>query len=121
VLLVEDEGAVRSAVRRLLERRGYAVLEARHGADGLLVWREHRDAITAVVTDLRMPELGRREFVALVRAEAPSLPVVYVSGYAEHQGMDALRPDEAFLEKPFTGDALLAAVARVVEAARPSR
>jgi signal transduction histidine kinase len=118
ILLVEDEAAVRASARRLLERRGYSVLEARHGADALLIWRQYRDAIIAVVTDLRMPELGGPEFVALLRAEAPTLPVVYVSGYAEHQGIHVLRPNEAFLEKPFTGDALLGALARVVDVSR---
>jgi hypothetical protein len=44
--------------------------------------------------------------------------VVYVSGYAEHQGIHVLRPNEAFLEKPFTGDALLGALARVVDVSR---
>ena len=118
VLLVEDEGAVRSAARGLLARRGFAVLEARHGADALLVWREHRAAITAVVTDLRMPELGGREFVAMLRAEAASLPVVYVSGYAERERADAARPNETFLAKPVPGDALLGALARVIDASR---
>jgi two-component system, cell cycle sensor histidine kinase and response regulator CckA len=114
VLLVEDEGAVRAAARRLLERRGYAVLEARHGADALLVWREHRDAITAVITDVRMPELGGREFVAALRAEAPTLPVVYVSGYAGLAAAASLRSNEAFVEKPFTSEVLLGALARVL-------
>jgi PAS domain S-box-containing protein len=118
ILLVEDERAVRSAARRLLERRGYAVLEAQHGADALLVWREHRQAIGVVVTDIRMPEMGGLELVSLLRAEAPALPVVYVSGYAEQQDAAALREDEAFVEKPFTGDALAEAVARVLAARR---
>ena len=118
VLLVEDEGAVRAAARRLLERRGYTVREARHGADALLTWREHREAITAVVTDIRMPELGGRELIATLHAEAPDLPVVYVSGYAHHERKAALRPNEAFVEKPFTGEALLGALARVLGLAR---
>ncbi|GLC25173.1 hypothetical protein rosag_16860 [Roseisolibacter agri] len=118
ILLVEDERAVRAAARRLLERRGYVVLEAQHGADALLVWREHRHAIDAVVTDIRMPEMGGLELVSLLRAEAPALPVVYVSGYAEQQDSAALRVDEAYVEKPFTGDALAEAVGRVLGAAR---
>jgi CheY-like chemotaxis protein len=109
---------VRAAARRVLERHGHAVVEARHGADALLVWAEHRDAVDAVVTDLRMPELGGRELVARLRAERPSLPVVYMSGYAE-PGPTAGGAHEAFVEKPFTGDTLLAAVDEVLEAAAP--
>ncbi len=114
VLLVEDESAVRNAARRMLERRGYTVFEARHGADGLLVWRERRALIDAVVTDLRMPELGGRDMVQQMRAEQPDLPVVYMSGYSERSVPDATAPRTAFVEKPFTMDLLLTAVERVL-------
>jgi PAS domain S-box-containing protein len=120
VLLVEDEAPVRVAMRRMLERRGCAVLEARHGADALLVWRAHRARVGAVVTDLRMPEMGGRELIALVRAEAPSLPVVFVSGYSDQGPPADAGPHDAFVEKPLSADALLAALQRVVER-RPTR
>jgi PAS domain S-box-containing protein len=108
VLLVEDEAALRVTVRRILERRGYSVLEARHGGDALLVWRRDRDAIDAVVTDVRMPEMGGRELAAALQGDRPGLPVVFVTGYADRDAMAAPGEFEAFLEKPFTGDALLA-------------
>jgi two-component system, cell cycle sensor histidine kinase and response regulator CckA len=114
VLIVEDEAAVRVTTRRLLERRGYEVLEARHGADALHVWREHRARIVACVTDLRMPEMGGRELAALLRADAPSLPVVYVSGYGE-DASTAAGPHEAFVGKPFTAEGLLSALGRAAK------
>ena len=114
ILLVEDESAVRSAARRMLERRGYTVIEARHGADALLVWRDRRVLIDAVVTDLRMPELGGRELVQQLRTEQPDLPVVFMSGYSEQSVPDANAPRTAFVEKPFTMDRLLGAVERVM-------
>jgi CheY-like chemotaxis protein len=114
ILLVEDENAVRTAARRMLQRRGYTVLEARHGADALQVWRARRVVIDAVVTDLRMPEMGGRELVDQLRAELPDLPVVYMSGYSEQGIPDATVPRTTFLEKPFTMDGLMAAVASVL-------
>jgi CheY-like chemotaxis protein len=118
VLLVEDEAPVRAAARRILERRGHTVLEARHGADALLVWAEHHARIDAVVTDLRMPELGGRALVARLHTFRPSLPVVYMSGYTD-EGLLAVRgPREAFVDKPFTGEALLGALRRVRHAER---
>jgi CheY-like chemotaxis protein len=119
VLLVEDELAVRTVTRRVLERHGYTVLEARHGADALLVWEEHGARIDVLVTDVRMPELGGPELVARLRRLAPALPVVYVTGYAEEGGVDMRRADEAYVEKPFTADELLAALRRVREARSP--
>ena len=113
ILLVEDESAVRSAARRMLERQGHTVLEARHGADALLVWQDHRHRIDLVVTDLRMPEMGGRELVDRLRSEVPALPVLYVSGYSEHSLPDDAGAATVFLEKPFTREQLLDAVERV--------
>ncbi|MDF1501747.1 PAS domain-containing protein [Roseisolibacter sp. H3M3-2] len=116
VLVVEDESPVRATTRRVLERHGYAVLEARHGADALLLWARHRDAVDAVVTDLRMPEMGGRALVARLRADRPDLPVVYVSGYSDEATTAAALPCERYVEKPFAGEALLAAVAEALAA-----
>ena len=128
VLLVEDEAPVRAATRRLLERHGYTVLAAQHGGEALGVWRAHGVTIRAVVTDLCMPVLGGRELVARLRADRPVLPVLYLSGYA-HEGTALLDgPMDALVEKPFTGAALLGALAELfgerdgaprVAAARP--
>jgi nitrogen-specific signal transduction histidine kinase/CheY-like chemotaxis protein len=117
VLLVEDEALVRAVARRILERHGYTVLEARHGADALLVWRTHRAAIAAVVTDLRMPEMGGRELVAQVRGMQPELPVVFLSGYSDEAAPTPDGPHDAFVHKPFTSETLLSALGRVLDSA----
>jgi PAS domain S-box-containing protein len=110
VLLVEDEPAVRVTTRRVLERHGFGVLEARHGVEALQVWRRHMPEIVCCVTDLRMPEMGGRELVSRLRAERPALPVVYVSGYSDQAAGALAGPYDALIEKPFTRDALLAAL-----------
>jgi PAS domain S-box-containing protein len=120
ILLVEDEPGVRSMARRLFERRGYQVRDAANGALALAVWAEHGSGIDVVVTDVRMPQLGGPELVARLRTMRPTLPVVFLSGYTDRdpQGAPGDRAGpwqpEAFLSKPFTGDALLGAVARVL-------
>jgi PAS domain S-box-containing protein len=116
VLLVEDEAPVRGAARRMLERRGHVVIEARHGVEALALWQQHRARIGALVTDLRMPEMGGRELVAKIRAESPELPVVYVSGYSDQGVTTSLGAHEAFVGKPFTSEALLSALGMVLEA-----
>ncbi|AHG88499.1 PAS sensor protein [Gemmatirosa kalamazoonensis] len=129
VLLVEDEAAVRGIARRILERAGYTVYEARHGADALLVWREQggaRGKIDVLLTDIRMPELDGRELAAALRRERPGLPVVYVSGYAEPEpsrdtrdARDArpARDGERFVAKPFVAPDLQRALRQVLDAA----
>jgi CheY-like chemotaxis protein len=110
VLLVEDEGAVRESLRRILERAGYDVIEARHGADALLLWREHRDEIALVLTDLVMPEMRGGELAAAVRAMAPDVRIIFMSGYASESARSTVSAGDVLLTKPFEADILLRAV-----------
>jgi two-component system, cell cycle sensor histidine kinase and response regulator CckA len=116
VLVVEDEAAVRRIVRRLLEQRGYRVLEATNGNEALTVFERHRQEVRLLVTDLMMPGVGGRELVARLRARAPALRVLFMSGYSG----DAVRthgelaPDTAFVEKPFTIEAFARHVSAVL-------
>ncbi len=104
LLLVEDEAAVRASARRLLERQGYTVIEARHGADALRIVESGDHPIDLVLTDLVMPEMGGRELVERLRARQPSLKVLFMSGYSERAvTVDGIMPaGTGFMEKPFT-------------------
>jgi two-component system, cell cycle sensor histidine kinase and response regulator CckA len=114
VLLVEDEPRVRSQARRLLQRSGYAVIEASDGIEGARLFEEHRGNVSVVVTDVVMPIVGGLEMVATLRAQEPNLPVVFVSGYtAEDQDLP-LDAHTVFLTKPYTIAALCDAIGSVV-------
>jgi signal transduction histidine kinase len=108
LLLVEDEAAVRSSARRLLERHGYTVVEARHGADALRIVEEGSRQIDLVITDLVMPEMGGRELVERLRARHPTMKVLFMSGYSERAVTSggAMPPGTGFVEKPFTVEQL---------------
>ena len=112
ILLVEDEEAVRAVARRMLEKNGYTVLEARHGKDALLNFQQHEGTINLLLTDMVMPEMGGRELAERLTTIAPDLKVVYMSGYTAdavtRQGFAA--PGAAFLQKPFTAESLARAV-----------
>jgi CheY-like chemotaxis protein len=112
VLLVEDENAVRILAHRILERAGYRVLDARHGADALLLWRQHADQIDVVVTDLVMPEMGGRALADALHATNPALPIVFMSGYSDDEMTRRGFADAqvAFLAKPFSAESLIGAV-----------
>jgi CheY-like chemotaxis protein len=117
LLLVEDEAAVRSSARRLLERHGYTVLEARHGADALRIVEENAHRIDLVLTDLVMPEMGGRELVERLRARHPRLKVLYMSGYSDKaitpDGI--LPPGTGFVEKPFSVDQLMQRLREILD------
>jgi CheY-like chemotaxis protein len=124
VLLVEDDEAVRVIGRRILERYGYTVLEAREGRDALRVAGQYPKRIDIVVTDMVMPELSGREVYQRLsstrpglRSTRPGLRVLFVSGYTDD---DIVRrglvdASAAFLQKPFTAMHLASAVRAVLD------
>jgi PAS domain S-box-containing protein len=118
VLLVEDEASIRTMVRRMLEHAGYDVQEAPHGAAAVAALRAG-DAVDLVLTDVAMPELGGVELAREAMALRPRLPVLLMSGYAELSGASVngsggvvgVPGCAGFIEKPFTTERLLSAVA----------
>jgi hypothetical protein len=104
VLCVEDEAALAALVNDLLRRCGYRVLQASSGEEALVVWQEHRAEISLLLTDLVMPgSLNGRELAKQIHQEAPSLPVIYTSGYASDVAGDDLELIDGvnFLPKPY--------------------
>jgi CheY-like chemotaxis protein len=104
ILLVEDEEFLRESAGKVLSQLGYRVLEAANGNEALEIWKQHRDEIKLLLTDLVMPggmtgmDLGGR-----LLKENPKLKVIYISGYsAEIAGKDfPLEEGVDFLTKPF--------------------
>ena len=109
ILLVEDEPAVRTSVRRILERAQYRVIEARHGLDARLTWEARRKEIALVLTDVVMPEIDGAELASALRALSPDVRFVFMSGYSDDQAgiMRRLGPRDVLLEKPFEARTLL--------------
>jgi PAS domain S-box-containing protein len=104
ILIVEDNAALRLALRKTLGRLGYQVLDAANGPEALLIWKENRDRIDLLLTDLVMPGgLTGKELAARCLKENPGLKVIYSSGYsAEVVGKDfPLSEDINFLTKPY--------------------
>jgi len=115
ILVVEDEPSVRGALRRLLERAGFAVLEATHGAEALTVWYANGGTVRAVLSDVRMPVMTGPEFVRLLRAAGSRTPVVLMSGFADAELVRALPAGVTeVLSKPFNAADLLRAVGEAV-------
>jgi hypothetical protein len=118
VLVAEDQEEVRKLTRRVLEARGYAVLAAANGSEALQLAEKHTGPIHLLVTDVIMPEMSGREVARLLAASRPEMKVLYLSGYADesivHHGV--LEPGIAFLQKPFTAEALGGKVREVLDA-----
>jgi PAS domain S-box-containing protein len=117
ILLVEDDDILRQLVRVVLESNGYRVLVAAHGGEALQISESYQGLIHLLVTDVVMPEMGGRKIAECLAQSRPGMKVLYMSGYTDksivHHGM--LEKGVAFLEKPFTPDALARKVRGVLD------
>jgi two-component system cell cycle sensor histidine kinase/response regulator CckA len=118
VLLVEDDEIVRDFLREILEAAGCTVVSAADGHEALGIADADPAAVDIVVTDLVMPGMGGAELMARLSVRSPGLPVVYVSGYADHEAPDLSRPGAVFLRKPLSPGALARAVQEALRARR---
>jgi signal transduction histidine kinase len=82
ILLVEDDGDIRSLLTQVLTAEGYRVLTAEHGEHALEISRRHEGPIHVLVTDVIMPRLDGRELASRMAAERPQTRVLFVTGYA---------------------------------------
>jgi CheY-like chemotaxis protein len=120
VLIAEDEDAVRAVVVRSLQRFGYRVIAARDGHSCLALADAEPGNIDVLLTDVVMPDMNGRQLHERLAARRPGLRVLFMSGYAgdvvTERGVQ--EANAAFLQKPFTADALGDAVQRVLAGAR---
>jgi CheY-like chemotaxis protein len=116
VLVVEDDDPVRSLLREVLRRQGYAVLEACDGRAALELAGSHGGPIDLLVSDCLLPHLSGAELARGLRRRFPDLRVLFVSGYpsAEAAGVEPTDPDDPFLQKPFNPAALVALASRLL-------
>jgi two-component system cell cycle sensor histidine kinase/response regulator CckA len=108
VLVVDDADAVRELVRLALERTGRSIVVAASGAEAVAAAAGL--AIDLLITDVLLPDVSGPELAAVLRAEHPSLRVIYISGWYDHADFPGVR-DGPLLTKPFSIDDLRRAVA----------
>ena len=109
VLVVDDDDDVRAFLIASLEGLGHDVMAAESGAEGLARLREARPDLALI--DYAMPGMHGADVARAAREVAPGLPIVFVTGYAESEQLEAaLGHDVPVLRKPFTIADLAAAV-----------
>jgi signal transduction histidine kinase/CheY-like chemotaxis protein len=112
-LVIDDEETIRSLANNVLARAGMRVLTAQNGRAGLELFREHNAMLSVVVLDLSMPAMGGEEALAQIKRINPGVPVVLSSGFDESEAarkFASLKPSR-FLQKPYTAERLVEAIA----------
>jgi hypothetical protein len=117
VLVVEDDASVRKVAKAFLEHFGYVVLEAANAGEALELCRREVHRIDLLLADVILPEMSGRELAERIKALKPGVEVLYMSGYTDNVIVKhgVLDPGVAFIQKPFTLEALARKVREVLD------
>ena len=120
ILLVDDEANIRDVTKRALERFGYHVLLAQHGAEAVTQYKEHMDSIDVVLTDMSMPVMDGPALIAALRELNPDVRIIGSSGFAANSGMAKSHgfSIEHFVPKPYTAETLMMTLNTVLSTKR---
>jgi two-component system, cell cycle sensor histidine kinase and response regulator CckA len=117
ILVVEDDSVIRNAIRRILEPAGYVVIPCATPMEAMDVASNHQQAIHVLLTDVAFSGVTGPQLAKLLMGERPGLRVLYISGHTEADSVPSGRvgPGTAFLQKPFSLDALLRQVRQLLD------
>ena len=103
ILIVDDEEAVRSVMKRILESHGYRTLAATRGTEAVACYVEKGPEISVVLTDLHMPDMGGAEAIAVLRELNPNVRIIVATGAGSPAGAASVHEMgvQAYIKKPF--------------------
>lgn len=110
ILLLEEESPVHTLTINILKRYGYKVLTASTGTHALELWKNHRDEVNLLITDMFLPGgLNGLELAKLMREKKPHLKVIYCGEVTDGitNSPSWVRSEDFFLEKPLNFTFLL--------------
>lgn len=115
ILLVEDEPLIALTITDILEEFGHHVLEAVSAEEAVMLF-EREGGVDMLITDLGLPDQPGDVLAQRLRAQAPTLPVLFATGRSADfaQGETALPPPCERLAKPFLMHDLQAAIERLL-------
>lgn len=115
ILVIDDEVLLAKTLSIVLAKAGHTVVTAENGQIGVDMFATEKPDL--VITDIIMPVMEGIEAIQALRAQAPTLPIIAVSGGGRTKNLEFLRVAQklganAALGKPFTKEQLLAAVTK---------
>jgi len=117
LLLVEDEEPLRRILSRQLRQKGYKVLEAGNGEEGLALAAQQPGKIDLLVTDTIMPKMSGKQLADILREACARMKILFMSGYprevlSQHGVVD---PHIHLIQKPFSIESLSLKIREVLE------
>jgi two-component system, cell cycle sensor histidine kinase and response regulator CckA len=121
ILLVDDASPLRKLTRLLLEECGYTIIDSGDPGEALRIAGGHRGPLPLMITDVILPGFSGSVLAERLAAIRPETKVLYTSGYADDEIAQLGAPGQqfAFLDKPFSRDALVRKVRELLDSAAP--
>ena len=116
ILVVEDEKSLLDLARIIFESKGYTVLAAKDGIEAVDLYKQHREKISLVFTDIGLPGLNGREVFTKLKEMNPNVKVIFTSGiFTDIKA--ALLKDGAkdFIQKPYRQENVLRKIREVLD------
>ncbi|HEV8426316.1 MAG TPA: PAS domain S-box protein [Pyrinomonadaceae bacterium] len=116
ILVVDDENSIREITRGTLETFGYSVVTAADGTEALAIYADRKNEIAVVLTDMVMPFMDGPATIRALHRMNPEVKIIAASGLAaSHKpGEGSLEGVQIFLNKPYTAEKLLTALAQLL-------
>jgi DNA-binding NtrC family response regulator len=110
IFVVEDEPTLRALVRKVLERKGFQVIESSSGVAALELWSKTKPHVDLLLTDMVMPDgISGLQLADKLKAQNVGLKVIFTTGYSsELMGKDfEVKEGINFLQKPYPPQKLI--------------
>jgi two-component system, cell cycle sensor histidine kinase and response regulator CckA len=120
VVLAEDEESLRAVLGRILTGSGYHVISGRNGVEALEAVRARGGRVDLLLTDLVMPRMTGSELASVLGGEQPGMKVLFMTGHTDDASLLGPFGDGGVevIQKPFTNEALLGVVRRLLGPAK---
>ncbi|CAI2718912.1 response regulator [Nitrospina watsonii] len=118
ILVIEDDADIQEMIKLQLEQAGYRVIEAGNGEEGIALMKQGSNLLQVglILTDIRMPKINGIEAIDYIHANAPSIPIVVITGYPDTDlAVNLLQKGvKDFLVKPVQKETLLKKVSAIL-------
>jgi two-component system, cell cycle sensor histidine kinase and response regulator CckA len=117
ILVIEDEPMIMEMLRSSLSQRGYTILSARDGEEGVEQYAQNRDAISVVLSDLGLPKITGEEVCRRIVALNPAAKVIIASGFVDPKVRDRLLQMgvSMIVQKPYKTAEVLRVIRTVID------
>jgi two-component system, cell cycle sensor histidine kinase and response regulator CckA len=117
VLIVEDEEMMMTILSEMLKSKGYNIIQARDGVEGLNAFNSHCDTIGMVILDMGLPRLSGQELYKRMKNMRKDVKVIVASGFVDASLKDSLIEDgiKAYIQKPYNAKEMLSVIRQVFD------